>query len=345
VHARNEKADLGKAVKEINRQFGEGSVMRIGDMVRMEVQALSTGSVAVDTALGIGGLPRGRICEIFGPESSGKTTFCLSCIASVQRNGGVAAFIDVEHALDPNYAKVVGVQLEDLLVSQPDSGEVALRIAESLIRSGAVDLVVVDSVAALATRAELEGEIGDAVVGAQARLMGQALRHLTGAVAKTQAICLFTNQIRSKIGVVYGNPETTPGGNALKFAASVRLDIRRIAAIKDGDGKTIGNRTRIKVVKNKVAPPFAECEFDILFDEGISRIGSLLDLGLSLGILTQRGAWIAFDEQLLGQGRQAARATLAGDASLLAALDGRIRELTLPSPAKSKDLQGQTDQN
>ncbi|MDR3117794.1 MAG: recombinase RecA [Puniceicoccales bacterium] len=327
MHAKGEeRADLGKTIREMNHQFGEGAVMRLGDMGHMKVQVLSTGSLAVDLALGVGGLPRGRICEIFGPESSGKTTFCLGCIASVQRSGGVAAFIDVEHALDPNYARVVGVRLEDLLVSQPESGEVALRIAEGLIRSGAVDLVVVDSVAALAVRAELDGEIGDAVVGAQARLMGQALRHLTGAAAKAQAICLFTNQIRSKIGTVYGNPETTPGGNALKFAASVRLDIRRVGPLKDGDGKVIGNRTRIKVVKNKVASPFTECEFDILFAEGISRTGSLLDLGLAREILSQRGAWIAFGEQLLGQGKQAARATLQGNAELLANLEERIRE-------------------
>jgi recombination protein RecA len=273
----------------------------------MQVEVISTGSATIDRALGVFGLPRGRICEIYGPESSGKTTFCLSCIASVQRSGGTAAFIDVEHALDPAYARVVGVNLEDLLIAQPESGEVALRIGENLIQSGAVDLVVVDSVAALATRAELEGQIGDAVVGAQARLMGQAMRRFASAAARTRCVCIFTNQIRMKIGGNYGNPETTPGGNSLKFAASLRLDIRRIGAIKDGEGRVIGNRTRLKVVKNKVANPFTECEFDILYAEGISRMSSLLDAAQELGIIQQRGAWLSFGEQLMGQGRQATK--------------------------------------
>ncbi|MDR3316840.1 MAG: recombinase RecA [Puniceicoccales bacterium] len=317
---------LAQVLKEINRQYGEGAIMCLGEAVHLNVEVLSTGSSAIDRALGVGGLPRGRICEIFGPESSGKTTFCLSCIASVQRNGGVAAFIDVEHALDPAYARVVGVHLEELLVSQPESGEIALRITESLIQSGSVALVVVDSVAALATRTELDGELGDPVVGAQARLMGQAMRRLTTAAAKAHCVCLFTNQIRMKIGTAYGNPETTPGGNSLKFAASLRLDIRRIGAIKDGSGRVIGNRTKIKVVKNKVASPFTECEFDILYAEGISRVGSLLDSGLDLGLLQQRGPWIAFGERLLGQGRQAAKVFLEENVAVAVELESAVRK-------------------
>jgi recombination protein RecA len=322
---KTDAGDIAKLLKDINRQYGDGSVMRLGDAVHMEVEVLPTGSLCIDRALGVGGLPRGRICEIFGPESSGKTTFCLSCIASVQRNGGTAAFVDVEHALDPAYARVVGVRLEDLLVSQPESGEMALRIAESLIQSGSVDLVVVDSVAALASRAELEGQLGDPVVGAQARLMGQALRRLTAAAARTRCVCLFTNQIRMKIGASYGNPETTPGGNSLKFAASLRLDIRRVGAIKDGDGRVIGSRTRLKVVKNKVASPFTECEFDILYDEGISRLGSLLDAALEGGVVQQRGPWVSFGERLLGQGRQAAKAFLQSNCAVEMELVDSVR--------------------
>ncbi|MDR2664232.1 MAG: recombinase RecA [Puniceicoccales bacterium] len=319
------REEIAKILKEINRQYGEGALMRLGDAEHMTVEVLSTGSAAIDRALGVGGLPRGRICEIFGPESSGKTTFCLSCIASVQKGGGAAAFIDVEHALDPSYARTVGVRLEDLLVSQPESGETALRIAENLLRSGAVDLVVVDSVAALATRVELEGQLGDVVVGAQARLMGQAMRRLTASAAKSRAVCLFTNQIRMKIGTAYGNPETTPGGNSLKFAASLRLDIRRIGAIKDSDGHPIGNRTRLKVVKNKVACPFTECEFDILFAEGISQWGSLLEAGLAAGLLQQRGPWISFGEKLLGQGRQAAKDFLRDNGPIAGELEKALR--------------------
>ncbi|MDR2576971.1 MAG: recombinase RecA [Puniceicoccales bacterium] len=317
----SEEAALSQAIQEINRQFGDGAIMRMGDAKHMNVEVLPTGALAIDQALGVGGLPRGRICEIFGPESSGKTTFCLSCIASVQRNGGVAAFIDVEHALDPVYARVVGVRLEDLLVSQPESGEIALRITENLIQSGAVDLIVVDSVAALATRAELEGALGDTLVGAQARLMGQAMRKLTASTAKNQCVCLFTNQLRMKIGSGYGNPETTPGGNSLKFAASIRMDIRRVGPIKDGDGRIIGNRTRLKIVKNKVASPFTECEFDILYNEGISRLGSLLDMGLAHGCLQQRGPWIAFGDKLLGQGRQAAKTFLQKNSTVAEELE------------------------
>ena len=298
------------AVSSITKQFGEGSIMRLGDAQKMKVETLTTGSLAVDLALGVGGLPKGRIVEIYGPESSGKTTFCLSVIAEAQKRGGLAAFIDVEHALDPKYARVVGVNLDDLLVSQPDSGEDALNIMETLIRSNSIDVIVLDSVAALTTKAELDGQMGDATVGAQARLMSQAMRRLTAVVSKTNCICIFTNQIREKIGVMFGNPETTSGGRALKFFASIRIDIRRKDQIKTPEGKVVGNRTKIKVVKNKVAPPFTECEFDIMYDEGISKIGSLLDLGLEHKILEKKGAWIAYEGNLVGQGRDAAKQAL-----------------------------------
>ena len=277
--AKDDKA-LEAALSMVNKQFGEGSLVRLGDATKMNVETISTGSVAIDLALGVGGLPRGRIVEIYGPESSGKTTLCLSLIAEAQRKGGNAVFIDVEHALDPHYAKVVGVDLENLMVAQPECGEDALNIAETLIRSGAIDVVVIDSVAALVSRQELDGQMGDTTVGLQARMMSQAMRRLTAAMSKTRCICVFTNQIREKIGVMFGNPETTPGGRALKFFASVRIDIRRIGQIKDASGKVIGNRTKIKVVKNKVAPPFTECEFDIMYNEGISLTGSLIDLGI-----------------------------------------------------------------
>ena len=298
------------AVSSITKQFGEGSIMRLGDAQKMKVETLTTGSLAVDLALGVGGLPKGRIIEIYGPESSGKTTFCLSVIAEAQKRGGLAAFIDVEHALDPKYARVVGVNLDDLLVSQPDSGEDALNIMETLIRSNSIDVIVLDSVAALTTKAELDGQMGDATVGAQARLMSQAMRRLTAVVSKTNCICIFTNQIREKIGVMFGNPETTSGGRALKFFASIRIDIRRKDQIKTPEGKVVGNRTKIKVVKNKVSPPFTECEFDIIYDEGISKIGSLLDLGLEHKILEKKGAWIAYEGNLVGQGRDAAKQAL-----------------------------------
>ena len=308
--AKDDKA-LEAALSMVNKQFGEGSLVRLGDATKMNVETISTGSVAIDLALGVGGLPRGRIVEIYGPESSGKTTLCLSLIAEAQRKGGNAVFIDVEHALDPHYAKVVGVDLENLMVAQPECGEDALNIAETLIRSGAIDVVVIDSVAALVSRQELDGQMGDTTVGLQARMMSQAMRRLTAAISKTRCICVFTNKIREKIGVMFGNPETTPGGRALKFFASVRIDIRRIGQIKDASGKVIGNRTKIKVVKNKVAPPFTECEFDIMYNEGISLTGSLIDLGIEQKILEKKGAWISYNGELIGQGREAAKAYLA----------------------------------
>jgi len=306
--AREKNIDL--ALSSITKQFGEGSIMRLGSNTKMKVETLSTGSLAIDLALGVGGLPKGRIIEVYGPESSGKTTFCLSVIAEAQRKGGLAAFIDVEHALDPKYARVVGVNLDDLLVSQPDSGEDALNIMETLIRSNSIDVIVLDSVAALITKAELDGQMGDMTMGSQARLMSQAMRRLTAVVSKTNCVCIFTNQIREKIGVMFGSPETTSGGRALKFFSSVRIDIRRKDQIKTPDGKVIGNRTKIKVVKNKVAPPFTEVEFDIMYDEGISKLGSLLDLGLEHKILEKKGSWIAYEGALVGQGRDAAKAAL-----------------------------------
>jgi recombination protein RecA len=314
------------AVSSITKQFGEGSIMRLGDNHKMKVETVSTGSLAIDLCLGGNGLPRGRIIEIYGPESSGKTTFCLSVIAEAQRRGGLAAFIDVEHALDPKYARVVGVNLDDLLVSQPDSGEDALNITETLIRSNAIDVIIIDSVAALITKAELDGQMGDMTMGSQARLMSQAMRRLTAVVSKTKCICIFTNQIREKIGVMFGNPETTSGGRALKFFSSIRIDIRRKDQIKTPDGKVIGNRTKIKVVKNKVAPPFTECEFDIMYDEGISRSGSILDLGLEHKILEKKGAWIAYQGELVGQGRDAAKQTIKEKPELAAKLTKAIME-------------------
>ncbi len=309
AHTGREK-NIELALSSITKQFGEGSIMRLGSNTHMKVETLSTGSLAVDLALGVGGLPKGRIVEVYGPESSGKTTFCLSAIAEAQKAGGLAAFIDVEHALDPKYARVAGVNLDDLLVSQPDSGEDALNIMETLIRSNSIDIIVLDSVAALTTRAELDGQMGDATVGAQARLMSQAMRRLTAVVSKTNCVCIFTNQIREKIGVMFGSPETTSGGRALKFFSSVRIDIRRRDQIKTPDGKVVGNRTKIKIVKNKVAPPFTECEFDIMYDEGISQTGSMIDLGVEHKILEKRGAWISFEGELIGQGRDAAKLTL-----------------------------------
>lgn len=285
--------------------------MRLGESSKKAVDVIPTGCPSIDLALGVGGLPRGRISEIYGPESSGKTTLCLALIARAQRAGGNAVFVDVEHALDPRYARVVGVDVENLMVSQPESGEDALNITETLIRSGAIDIIVIDSVAALVSKNELDGQFGDSTVGLQARMMSQAMRRLTAAINRTHCVCLFTNQIREKIGVMFGSPETQPGGRALKFFASVRMDIRRIGAIKDTSGSVKGNRTRLKVVKNKVAPPFTECEFDIMYNEGISRTGSVLDLGLEHKILEKKGSWISYDGNLVGQGREAAKQYLA----------------------------------
>jgi len=320
--ARDKNIDL--ALSAITKQFGEGSIMRLGDAKKMTVETLSTGSLAIDLVLG-GGLPRGRIIEIYGPESSGKTTFCLSVIAESQRRNGLAAFIDVEHALDPKYARIVGVNLDDLLVSQPDSGEDALNITETLIRSNAIDVIIIDSVAALISKAELDGQMGDATVGSQARLMSQAMRRLTAVVSKTKCICIFTNQIREKIGVMFGNPETTPGGKALKFYASVRVDIRRIGAIKQTDGVVTGNRTRVKIVKNKVAPPFTEAEFDIMYNEGISSTGALLDLALEKQIIEKRGSWLNYRGTQLAQGRDAAKETLKSDPKLYQEIEAAVK--------------------
>ncbi|MBW2240469.1 MAG: recombinase RecA [Deltaproteobacteria bacterium] len=298
---------IDMAVSSIEKQFGKGAILSMtDDSVNREIGSFSSGSASLDVALGIGGYPRGRVVEIYGPESSGKTTLALHAVASVQRAGGVAAFVDAEHALDINYTRRLGVSVEDLLVSQPDTGEQALEITDVLLRSGAIDLVVIDSVAALVPRAEIEGEMGDTHVGLQARLMSQALRKLTGTVAKSGATVIFINQIRMKIGVMFGNPETTSGGNALKFYASIRLDVRRIAAIKDGD-EVVGNRTRVKVVKNKVAPPFRQAEFDILYNEGVSFEGDLLDLGVDLGLVEKSGSWYSYDDERIGQGRENAR--------------------------------------
>ena len=303
---------LSAVLAQIQKEFGEGAIMRLGNEGAVaKIPAISTSALTLDMALGIGGVPRGRVVEVFGPESSGKTTLVLHIIAEAQKNGGMCAFIDTEHALDPGYAKKIGVDIDNLLVSQPDSGEEALIIADQLIRSNSLDVIVVDSVAALAPRAELEGQIGDSHVGLQARLMSQAMRKMTGILDKSKTVCIFTNQIREKIGVMFGNPETTPGGRALKFYSSVRLDIRRIAAIKTGDGKVVGNRTRVKVVKNKVAPPFTEAEFDILYAEGISKEGAVIDAANDLGLLDKRGTWLSFEGQQVGQGRDSAATTCA----------------------------------
>ena len=322
--AKDDKA-LETALGMVNRQFGEGSLIRLGDATKMQVETISTGSVAIDLALGVGGLPRGRIVEIYGPESSGKTTLCLSLIAEAQRKGGNAVFIDVEHALDPRYAKVVGVDLENLMVSQPECGEDALNIAETLIRSGAIDVVVIDSVAALVSRQELEGQMGDTTVGLQARMMSQAMRRLTAAISKTSCICVFTNQIREKIGVTFGNPETTTGGNALKFYSSVRIDIRPGQTIKNGD-EVIGRQTKVKVVKNKVAPPFRRAEFDIMFGEGISRAGEIIDLGVELEIIKKSGSWFSYNGTKLAQGRDAAKQAILDNPELAEELEALVFE-------------------
>ena len=322
----NKNSDLDLAFQGINKKFGEGALMKLGDAKKMNVSVISTGSLAIDLSLGAGGLPRGRIVEIYGPESSGKTTFCLSVIAEAQRKGGNAVFVDVEHALDPRYAKIVGVDLDNLMVSQPESGEDALNITETLIRSGAIDVIVLDSVAALVSRQELDGQMGDTTVGLQARMMSQAMRRLTAAISKTNCVCIFTNQIRENIGVMFGSPETTPGGRALKFFCSIRMDIRRIGQIKEANGTVTGSRTRLKIVKNKVAPPFTACEFDIMYNEGISRTGSILDLGIEHNIVTKKGAWISFDGNLIGQGREAAKIALSEDSALMEKITKAILE-------------------
>ncbi|MCC6352857.1 MAG: recombinase RecA [Verrucomicrobiae bacterium] len=326
--------NLELAIQTIAREFGEGAIMVLGDEdARLKVDVIPTGCLAIDHALGCGGLPRGRIVEIFGPESSGKTTLTLTAIAQAQKAGGIAAFIDAEHALDVSYARRLGVKVEELLISQPSSGEEALTIAETLLKSNALDVIVIDSVAALVPRAELEGNMGDAQMGLQARLMSQAMRKLTSVIAKAKTVCIFTNQIREKIGVMFGNPETTTGGKALKFYASMRIDIRRIAGIKGGDGPFVGNRTKIKVVKNKVAPPFAEAEFDILYNEGISREGSVIDMGIDRGVIEKRGAWLFFDGSQLAQGRDAAREELKRNPDLRKRIEDLIREKLAGVPA------------
>ena len=314
---------LEAALLSIEKQFGKGAIMSLGDGAKLKVDAISTGSLSLDLALGIGGLPRGRVIEIFGPESSGKTTLALTTLAEAQKKGGSAAFIDAEHALDPEYAKKLGVKLEDLLISQPDNGEQALEITETLVRSNALDVIVVDSVAALVPRAEIEGEMGDSMMGVQARLMSQALRKLTGVVSKSKTILIFINQIRMKIGVMFGNPETTTGGNALKFYSSVRLDIRRKAAIKKGE-ENIGNRTCVKVVKNKVAPPFKTAEFDIMFGTGIDAEGELVDLGINYDIVQKAGSWISYNDEKLGQGREGAKAFLKDNVDLAKKIKAEI---------------------
>ncbi len=316
---------LESALAQIDRQFGKGSVMRLGDDVRPPIEVVPTGSIALDVALGIGGLPRGRIVEIYGPESGGKTTLALHAVASAQRNGGIAAFIDAEHALDPEYAKKLGVDTDALLVSQPDTGEQALEIADMLIRSGALDIIVIDSVAALVPKAEIEGEMGDSHVGLQARLMSQALRKITGALSNAGTTAIFINQLREKIGVMFGSPETTTGGKALKFYASVRLDVRRIETLKDGS-EPVGNRTRVKVVKNKVSPPFKQAEFDILYGQGISREGGLIDMGVAHGLVRKSGAWYTYETDQLGQGKENVRAFLRDNPDLADELEKRIKE-------------------
>ena len=325
VSAEDKEKALSTAVEQIEKQYGKGAVMKLGENASMNIDHISTGSIALDTALGIGGIPRGRIVEIYGPESSGKTTVALHCVAEAQKAGGTAAFIDVEHALDPTYAHNLGVDIDNLLVSQPDSGEQALEIAEALVRSGAIDIIVIDSVAALVTRSEIEGDMGDSHVGQLARLMSQAMRKLTGALSKSNCCAIFINQLREKIGVVYGNPEVTTGGRALKFYASVRIDIRKGEAIKNGS-EVIGSRTRAKVVKNKVAPPFKEAEFDVMYGKGISKEGELVDMGVNFDILKRSGAWFYYGDERLGQGRDNVKQLFCDNKELAAEIEGKIRD-------------------
>ncbi len=327
---------LKMAIDKIDKDYGKGSVMMLGDKADNDIQVISTGSLGLDVALGIGGFPRGRVIEIYGPESSGKTTIAIHTIAEAQKKGGICAIIDAEHAFDAGYARKLGVDVDNLLISQPDYGEQALEIADRLISSGAVDVVVIDSVAALVPKGELEGEMGDSKMGLHARLMSQALRKLTATISRTGTICIFINQLREKIGVMFGNPETTTGGNALKFYASVRLDIRRIAQIKDGDTAT-GNRTRVKVVKNKVAPPFRQVEFDIVFGEGISKIGEVIDMGVELGILSKSGSWFAYGDNKIGQGRDAVKTFLSDNPEVMDEVEGRIREQLMVNTAAAAE--------
>ncbi|WP_334072919.1 MULTISPECIES: recombinase RecA [Paenibacillus] len=341
------RAALEMALRQIEKQFGKGSIMKLGESTHMQVEIVPSGSLALDIALGTGGLPRGRIIEVYGPESSGKTTVALHAIAEVQKIGGQAAFIDAEHALDPSYANKLGVNIDELLLSQPDTGEQALEIAEALVRSGAVDVIVIDSVAALVPKAEIEGEMGDSHVGLQARLMSQALRKLSGAISKSKTIAIFINQLREKVGVMFGNPETTPGGRALKFYSTVRLDVRRVETIKMGNDM-VGNRTRIKVVKNKVAPPFKQAEIDIMYGEGISREGSIIDIGVELDIVDKSGAWYSYAGERLGQGRENAKQYLKEHAEIANAIEQKIREAsnltTAVAPASSSDLEAEAQE-
>lgn len=340
----NKKKALAAALGQIDKQFGKGSVMRMGDNLALTTDVYSTGSLGLDVALGIGGLPRGRVVEIYGPESSGKTTLTLHAVAECQKKGGTAAFIDAEHALDPSYAAKLGVNIDDLLVSQPDTGEESLEICDMLVRSGAVDLVVIDSVAALTPKAEIEGEMGDSHMGLQARLMSQALRKLTGNIKRTNCMVIFINQIRMKIGVMFGSPETTTGGNALKFYSSVRLDIRRIGAIKKGD-EVIGNDTRVKVVKNKLAPPFKQAQFEILYGQGISLLGELIDLGVEHNLVSKAGAWYSYGETRIGQGKENAKQYFKDNPEQAAELEAKIREILLPDPKEieAKEVEQETE--
>ncbi|WPP48899.1 recombinase RecA [Catalinimonas niigatensis] len=327
---------LQLTIDKLDKTYGKGSVMRLSDERVVDIPAISTGSLGLDIALGIGGIPRGRVVEIYGPESSGKTTLAMHCIAEAQKQGGMAAIVDAEHAFDKSYAEKLGIDTENLLISQPDNGEQALEIAEHLIRSGAIDIIVIDSVAALVPRAELEGEMGDSKMGLQARLMSQALRKLTGAINKTKCSCIFINQLREKIGVMFGNPETTTGGNALKFYASVRLDIRRIGQIKEGADNVMGNRTRVKVVKNKVAPPFKVVEFDIMYGEGISKVGEILDLGVEMDIVKKSGSWFSYGTEKLGQGRDAVKNILLDNPELMGEIERKIRATINGIPLEGK---------
>jgi len=341
------QAALEMALRQIEKQFGKGSIMKLGENAQMKVETVSSGALALDIALGVGGFPRGRIIEIYGPESSGKTTVALHAIAEVQKIGGQAAFIDAEHALDPLYARNLGVNIDELLLSQPDTGEQALEIAEALVRSGAIDIIVIDSVAALVPKAEIEGEMGDSHVGLQARLMSQALRKLSGAISKSKTIAIFINQLREKVGIMFGNPETTPGGRALKFYSSVRLEVRRVESIKQGN-ELVGNRTRVKVVKNKVAPPFKQAELDIMYGEGISKEGSIIDIGTELDIIQKSGAWYSFEGERLGQGRENAKQYLKDNPEQAKIIEQRIREAaaltgSIASIAVDDDLDADAD--